>query len=53
MVDEWSGLAYFLAEMIEKYANEINHDDLPLPRPDESKIKFLKHSNSVDKEDVA
>ena len=29
--DEWSGLAYFLANMIEKYAGEMDLDTLPDP----------------------
>lgn len=29
--DEWSGLADFLAEMIEKYVDQINLDSLPDP----------------------
>lgn len=31
MVDEWSGLAYLLAEIIEKHISEINLDELPDP----------------------
>lgn len=27
--DEWSGFAVFLANMIEKYASELDLDDLP------------------------
>ena len=29
--DEWSGLADFLANMIEKYAGQLDLDDLPDP----------------------
>ena len=29
--DEWSGLADFLAEMIEKYIDQINLESLPDP----------------------
>lgn len=32
MVDEWSGLADFLANMIEKYASVLDIDNLPDPR---------------------
>ena len=31
MTDEWSGLADFLANMIEKYAEELDIDALPDP----------------------
>lgn len=31
MTDEWSGLADFLADMIEKYAVELDIDALPDP----------------------
>ena len=32
MIDEWNGLAYLLAELIEKHVGEINIDDLPEPQ---------------------
>ena len=31
MTDEWSGLAALLANLIEKYASELNLDELPEP----------------------
>ena len=31
MIDEWSGLADLLAAMIEKYASELDLDELPDP----------------------
>lgn len=34
MTDEWSGLADFLANMIEKYAVELGIDTLPAPAVD-------------------
>jgi len=31
LIDEWSGLADFLANMIEKYISDLGIDDLPEP----------------------
>ena len=52
MVDEWSGLANLLAEIIEKHISEINIDELPDPY----KISTVKNDNaqsSVDKRQAA
>lgn len=31
MIDEWSGFADLLANLIEKYASELNVENLPVP----------------------
>lgn len=38
MADIWSGLAYLLAELIAKYANELNIEGLPSYRIEDDKI---------------
>ena len=38
MIDEWNGLAVLLADMIEKYAGELDLDALPDPVFPEDKI---------------
>ncbi len=38
MADIWSGLAYLLAELIEKHVHEINLEGLPLYRIENDKI---------------
>ena len=39
--DEWSGLADFLANMIEKYAGEMDLDSIPDPRQ-QNKLKTIE-----------
>lgn len=44
MIDEWNGLAVLLADMIEKYAGELELDALPDPMfPEE---KAAKHNTT-------
>ena len=44
MIDEWNGLAVLLADMIEKYAGELDLDALPDPMfPEE---KAAKHNTT-------
>ena len=38
MIDEWNGFAVLLANMIEKYAGELDLDSLPDPVFPEDKI---------------
>lgn len=38
MVDEWNGFAVLLANMIEKYAGDLDLDSLPNPVFPENKI---------------
>ncbi len=33
IADEWSGLADLLANLIEKYASNLELDDMPVPTP--------------------
>lgn len=47
MVDEWSGFADLLASLIEKYASELDVEDLPLP----SVMHDDQNSTAVDKKD--
>ncbi len=54
MSDLWNGLAYLLAELIEKHANEINFDDLAsFHIENDDTIECKNTSDSVDKESVA
>ncbi len=59
--DVWSGLADFLANMIEKYAGEMDLDALPDPRQ-QSRLKDIcgsvqkrdrLHNNQADSVDVS
>ena len=45
MIDEWNGLAVLLADMIEKYAGELDLDALPDPVFPEDKIKNVYKEN--------
>ena len=40
MIDEWNGFAVLLANMIEKYAGELDLDSLPDPVFPEDKITY-------------
>lgn len=54
MVDEWSGLANLLAEIIEKHISELNLDELPDPcRIKTAKTENDNAQNSVDRGQVA
>ena len=54
MTDIWSGLAYLLAELIEKHASEINLDGLPTFHIENDKIVECENTgDSVDKESAA
>ncbi len=54
MADIWSGLAYLLAELIEKHASEINLDGLPTFHIENDKIvNSVNIGDSVDKESAA
>lgn len=48
MGDEWSGFADLLANLIEKYADELDIDNLPEP----PKIKMSKEFNALKRETV-
>ena len=54
MIDEWNGFAVLLANMIEKYAGELDLDSLPDPVFPEDKItnrgtkKILKRQKQHD-----
>lgn len=48
MGDEWSGFADLLANLIEKYADELDIDNLPEP----PKIKRSKEFNALNRETV-
>ena len=52
MIDEWNGLAVLLADMIEKYAGELDLDALPDPVFPEDKITNHDTNNNVYKENV-
>ena len=52
MLDEWSALATFLADMIEKYAGELDLDALPDPVFPEDKITNHDTNKNVYKENV-
>ena len=48
MEDEWSGFADLLANLIEKYADELDIDNLPEP----PKIKKSKEFSTLNQESV-
>ena len=52
MVDEWNGFAVLLANMIEKYAGELDLDSLPDPVFPEDKITNHDTNKNVYKENV-
>ena len=52
MVDEWNGFAVLLANMIEKYAGELDLDALPDPVFPEDKITNHDTNKNVYKENV-
>ena len=52
MIDEWNGLAVLLADMIEKYAGELELDALPDPMFPEEKAAKHNTSKNVYKENV-
>lgn len=52
MIDEWNGFAVLLANMIEKYAGELDLDSLPDPMLPEDKITNHGTDKNVCKENV-
>ena len=52
MKDEWNGLAVLLADMIEKYAGELDLDALPDPVFPEDKITNHDTNKNVYKENI-
>ena len=52
MIDEWNGLAVLLADMIEKYAGELDLDALPDPVFPEDKITNRGTDKNVCKENI-
>lgn len=50
MADIWSGLAYLLAELIEKHAHEINLEELPLYRVENDEIVEYKDEDDIKSE---
>lgn len=52
MRDEWNGLAVLLADMIEKYAGELDFDALPDPVFHEDKITNHDTNKNVYKENI-
>ena len=52
MVDEWNGFAVLLANMIEKYAGELDLDSLPDPVFPEDKITNHDTNKNVYKENI-
>lgn len=52
MIDEWNGLAVLLADMIEKYAGELELDALPAPVFPEDKITNHDTNKNVYKENI-
>ena len=52
MIDEWNGLAVLLADMIEKYAGELDLDALPDPVFPKDKITNHITDKNVCKENV-
>ena len=52
MIDEWNGLAVLLADMIEKYAGELDLDSLPDPVFPEDKITNHDTNKNVYKENI-
>ena len=45
MIDAWSGLADLLANMIEKYASELELDELPNPEPKNKSADTRKNAD--------
>lgn len=52
MIDEWNGFAVLLANMIEKYAGELDLDSLPDPVFPENKISNHNTGKNVYKENI-
>ena len=52
MIDEWNGLAVLLADMIEKYAGELDLDAFPDPVFPEDKITNHDTNKNVYKENI-
>lgn len=52
MIDEWNGLAVLLAEMIEKYAGELDLDALPDPMFPEEKAANHDTTRNIYKENI-
>ena len=52
MIDEWNGFAVLLANMIEKYAGELDLDSLPDPVFPEDKITNHSTYKNVFKENI-
>ena len=52
MIDEWNGFAVLLANMIEKYARELDLDSLPDPVSPEDKITNRGTDKNVCKENI-
>ena len=52
MIDEWNGFAVLLANMIEKYAGELDFDSLRDPVFPEDKITNHDTNKNVYKENV-
>ena len=52
MIDEWNGLAVLLADMIEKYAGDLDLDSLPDPVFPEDKITNHDTNKNVYKENI-
>lgn len=52
MVDEWNGFAVLLANMIEKYAGELDLDAFPGPVFPEDKITNHDTNKNVYKENI-
>ena len=52
MIDEWNGLAVLLADMIEKYAGELDLDAFPDPVFPEDKITNHKKDKNIGKENI-
>lgn len=52
MIDEWNGLAVLLADMIEKYAGELDLDAFSDPAFPEDKITNHDTNKNVYKENI-
>ena len=52
MIDEWNGFAVLLANMIEKYAGELDLDSLPDPVSPEDKITNRGTDKNVYNENI-
>lgn len=52
MIDEWNGFAVLLANMIEKYAGELDLDSLPDPVFPEDKITNHDTNKNVYNENI-